>query len=351
MVRPSSFWISIRYGVLLEALAKANSVPPEGLAAFENRLKHLKRNGFPSGVNLGKTGRYDYSPIDVVGIASALRLMDAYVMPTTTISLVAAGDQQLGILALDRLVEVIGDKPGADVLGDDGQVAGEHASSRLRCAVFPGVALSKLGTMPAGAGRYDAPVNAAKLLTSAELGDETGLPGSGVVLRGDAAFDAVFRELDRLGAKKWRLAAGLLADLAPDAAIASLDDVQQVDDGERLKLWLALMALRLLGDGAALPAELRGQLVTLTGRLALATTPGERLLNTVIDDQTDATLGEVLVELLDITATSVRRWAGNWPSHRFHELAGRICPGEFNAEQVREWLLTRLKMISGTGTG
>lgn len=243
---------TIRYGVLLAALAAANGIDHRGGAAFENRLKHLKRNGFPPGAKLGKTGRYDYTASDIVGIAAAIRLIDAYVMPTTAIQMVLAASRSLALLALDVLLPRV--DGGDDVDPSSGstplrELEGAYAAAPPPSAylLFRGSALSELGERAAGAGRYDAPVGDAILLGSGGLGGGAmaGV-GSGVVLNGWVAFEELCRQLEERGLSRPELATGLLASLSPADAAAAEGDAAGAPTDVGPGFWHFSMLLRAL---------------------------------------------------------------------------------------------------------
>jgi hypothetical protein len=332
---------SVRYGTLLKGLAAASGVAEPGLTAFENRLKHLKRNGFPAGVNLGKTGRYNYSPQDVVGIAAALRLIDAYVMPTTAIQLVETSAPQLNLLALDQIVPRI-------ALGEqrvrEGRAAMQASASKELepwvCVVFQGAALSELGSRSSGGGRYEPPVQVAKLVTATDL--QQGIPntlGSGIIIQGEATFDRLFDELVRLGLDAPLFAAGLLATVSPQETAAVRDTVEAAN---QLGVWHLAMLNKLLADwspGAALGE--RERVIAHHARLLLCTLGGagaahEIELGSGIDAR--AAVCAVLEEL--------KFPNGGWPIGEpslYHQLSTNLEVGPDRPTAVLSSLLERAR--------
>lgn len=350
--------ISIRYGPLLAALAAASGVGAAGLAAFENRLKHLKRNGYPPGAKLGKTGRYDYTAGDIVGLAVAVRLMDAYAMPTTAIQLVEAGSKQLSMLALDRLIEIAappdapdggtegaGTAPGGDV--DEGEApANPFAASRY--AFFPGVALSSLGSRGPGAGRYDAPVEGAVLMNAWEPAPPT---ASGIMLDGAATFDRLIGELAGRGIDPSALAASLLVELSPAEAAEAERHAGPVhlDGKHRRAFWHLGTMLRLL-DGWRPDAALedRTRLIGHHARLLLDQVGGSDVVAMTIEERSGSTMMETVIAILEESELPIRRLPTGWPASRHIDLLGKIGAPRDQPGFARRWLIDQIPRLATT---
>ena len=346
---------------MLAALMAANGVGSRAATAFENRLKHLKRNGFPAGANLGKTGRYDYTAADVAGIAAAVRLIDAYVMPTTAIQMVTSGAAPLAMLALDTVVPTLMPEVARDgeaESGDDESPKGPEpeptrdAFAPRRYALFRGSALSELGERAAGAGRYDAPVGDALLLSANQLDGEAGAVGSGVLLNGPATFGPLADELDRRGFGRRALAAGLLASLSPRDAAAAGADVADAPPDLRPGLWHLSMLLRAVeGFQPGERPDARARIVAHHARLLLHEGGAGAAAAMEIGGASGTTVIEVVLELLDqLDFPDIGRPSG-WPVSRFLELANeaRLPVGE--PETLRRRLLEQVPLLARSGSG
>jgi hypothetical protein len=340
-------------------MAAANGIGPGAVAAFENRLKHLKRNGFPAGANLGKTGRYDYTASDVIGLAVAVRLMDAYAMPTTAIQLVEAGAKPIAMLALDRLImrPTTSTAEGDDLNGQAHQ--GEDFEERQpepfaprHYAFFPGVALSSLGSRSPGAGRYDAPVDRAVLL-DAERG-ATVPTASGILLDGAATFDGLIDELNGRGFDRGEFATSLLACVSPTLA----EEAERHADTEGLPrihrnaLWHLGMLLRLLDDWRPdAEAEDTGRLIGHHARLLLNQDGPWDLAAMTIDEGSGATVIETVLAILDAFEFPISGLPTGWPVSRHIDMLGRIGAPRGQPDYVRRWLLKEIPRLATTLRG
>lgn len=81
---------------LREKLAKELGIAPTARGAFEGRIQHFQRLGFPAGTNTGSGHRAIYSPSDVDRLRRALALNIAGVMPSAAISLVDSRGMRVG---------------------------------------------------------------------------------------------------------------------------------------------------------------------------------------------------------------------------------------------------------------
>ena len=353
---------SIRYGPLVAAMAAANGVGQGGIAAFENRLKHLKRNGYPAGAKLGKTGRYDYTATDVVGLAAAIRLMDAYVMPTTAIQLVEASARPIAMLALDRLTVSMSPSPeqvddaarerrgrALDGAEYEGEPRPDPFAPR-HYAFFPGVALSSLGSRAAGAGRYDAPVESAVLL---DAWRQAPMPptASGILLDGAATFDGLISELDQRGLDRSVVAASLLAGLSPDEAAHSQrhPGPAGLTRTQTTSFWHLGMLLRLL-DGWQPDADLedRGRLIAQHARLLLNHAGAQDVSAMTIEEGSGATVTETVLAVLDEFDFPLSGLPAGWPASRHIDMLGRIGAPRGQPDHVRRWLLDEIPRLAAT---
>lgn len=320
----------LRYGAVLSALVAANGVGTRAATAFENRLKHLKRNGFPEGANLGKTGRYHYTAADIVGIATAIRLIDAYVMPTTAIQLVRSGAAEIAMLALDVIVPPLVPRAGPQLDLDGSATAHDTEQPdpflARDYALFAGAALSELGERAPGAGRYDAPVGRATLLARADLGGELSLAiGSGILVGGQSTYGRLIDELEKRALGRRQLAAGLLATLAPEAAAGAATDVHNASPTLRPGLWHLSMLLRLLdGWEAAQGPDEHTRMVAHHARLLLhpgnGGGPGDAAA-LAIGGASGTTVTELVLHLLDLSGFPEIGLPTGWPVSRVIELA------------------------------
>lgn len=73
---------TLGYSEALAVLMEACKVAEPGHAAFEARIRHLQRLGVPAGSAGTRPGRGGYDLKELAALASAVRLMDAFMVPT-----------------------------------------------------------------------------------------------------------------------------------------------------------------------------------------------------------------------------------------------------------------------------
>lgn len=78
----------LSYGQIEALLAKLHSFEPSHRGALKARLKHLKRLGFPPGVNVGSGKRVEYDAGSILKLLIAFELLQLGWMPEKSISLV-----------------------------------------------------------------------------------------------------------------------------------------------------------------------------------------------------------------------------------------------------------------------
>lgn len=76
------------YKAVESLLADLHDVSPKRLPALRARLKHLKRLGFPAGVNTGRGRPADYNAASVLQLMLALELVEIGLTPERAINLI-----------------------------------------------------------------------------------------------------------------------------------------------------------------------------------------------------------------------------------------------------------------------
>ena len=79
---PTSRAINLTFADAVTVLMEACAVPPTGRTAFEARVRHLQRLGVPLRAPDQRATRLDYGITELAALATAVRLMAAFMIPT-----------------------------------------------------------------------------------------------------------------------------------------------------------------------------------------------------------------------------------------------------------------------------
>jgi hypothetical protein len=82
--------MDLSYGEVERLIASLHDVPPERNSALRARLKHLKRLGFPAGVNTGAGVAASYKPAALIDLLLLFEILQFGVPPERGIQLIRA---------------------------------------------------------------------------------------------------------------------------------------------------------------------------------------------------------------------------------------------------------------------
>ena len=155
-------------------------------ASFEARVRHLQRLGLPDRGEVKSHSRYAYGLAELAGIATALRLIDAFMPPTLAVRHVAGCWAALA----PCLAAGAGDEAPAGYWGP-------HRPAGGTLAVIAGAGLADIGTSAAHERRYAGPLGTVRVFGGADatagLAAATG--GAGVLLDAGAYMPVLLASL------------------------------------------------------------------------------------------------------------------------------------------------------------
>ena len=91
----------IPFGTVEKLIAKLHGLGPDAEIALRARLHALRRLDFPDGVAAGSGRHFAYGACDVIGLAFAFELIEAYVPPAAAVDIVRAGWPEIALAAVD----------------------------------------------------------------------------------------------------------------------------------------------------------------------------------------------------------------------------------------------------------
>lgn len=173
MPNPRSRAITLSFSQTVTVLMEACAIPSDGRTAFEARVRQLQRLGVPKRSSTKARGRHDYGIAELAALATAARLMAAFMVPTLAARYVIERWNELAQFAL---------------AGADEALSTDYRARRpLRggpIAVFEGNALADLGRRGRHDDRYVGELGRVILAQAdaTELQETTG--GAGVIIDG-----------------------------------------------------------------------------------------------------------------------------------------------------------------------
>lgn len=163
--------ISLPFSDAVTVLMEACRVRPEGRTAFEARIRHLQRLGVPGRGPGQSRGRLHYGIAELAALATAIRLMTAFMAPTLAARYVVERWAELAPFAL---------------AGAERALPVDYLARRpIRngpIAVFEGNALADLGQKGRHEARYLGPLGAVTIIGDSSGDVSSAADGAGLIL-------------------------------------------------------------------------------------------------------------------------------------------------------------------------
>lgn len=164
--------IALSFSDALTVLMDACGIPGQAHSAFQARIGHLQRLGVPRSNGARGLGPLDYGLVELAALATAIRLMDGFMIPTLAARYVLERWVVLAPFALAGAKSVLSASYLARRPIHGGTIA-----------LFRGNALAELGEKRKHDGRYDGPLGPVTIMadaTSVEFSTAAG--GAGLIL-------------------------------------------------------------------------------------------------------------------------------------------------------------------------
>lgn len=177
MAESSDRAVELPFSKAIDAMMAACQVAPEAKGAFIARVRHLQRLGLPPRGGAPANARLTYGLAEIAAVATAFRLMAAFLLPTLAARYV-----------LERWTDITPFLLAGSAEAMPEGYARRRPPPASRYLVLAGAALTELGRKAAHEGRYDGALGEVTLLGDVDAAAVAAAAGGAGVVVDAAAF-------------------------------------------------------------------------------------------------------------------------------------------------------------------